>query len=290
MEDRRHARLATNELAGSGSCRRSRDPLLGLRGSPREPLPTRVDGLPDLPPAYDATLERGLEQLGLRLDGRQRAAIDMHVRLLRAWNAATNLTAIVEPAAVATHHVLDSLTAVDALRRRSIAGLLDLGSGGGFPGIPLALTVPVRRALLVESIGRKASFLSAAAGAVVTQMPGLRLEVVADRAERLARDPEHRGRWPAVTARAVASLGELIELAFPLLDRGGCLVAWKRGDIDRELAAAARAVAALGGGALEVVDVGLPSLAGNRLVVATRTGAVPASYPREPARRKRQPW
>ena len=105
----------------------------------------------------------------------------------------------------------------------------------------------------------------------------------------LAADSRHRGRWPAVTARAVASLADLVELAFPLLEPGGCLVAWKRGDIGAELASADRAVAALGGGTLEVQEVAVPGLDGHKLVIATARGHSPATYPRDPSTGKRPP-
>jgi 16S rRNA (guanine527-N7)-methyltransferase len=235
-------------------------------------------------------VRRGLIELGLDLDPTQWAAIDDHVRLLVAWNRAMNLTAIVEPDMVATRHVVDSLSGVDVLRRRGISRVLDIGSGGGFPGLALAIAVPLRHLCLVESTGRKAAFLTVAAAAVMARIPGLRVEVAAQRAEALARTPGWRETWEAVTVRAVGPLGELMELAFPLLERGGCLVAWKRGALEAELAGARRAATALGGATLEVMPVPVGALSDHRLVVATRTGAVPASYPRDPARRKRHPW
>ena len=88
-----------------------------------------------------------------------------HVRLLLAWNQAINLSAIRDPRAAVREHILDSLSAVELLRARQIDALLDLGSGGGYPGLPLALALPARRCLLVESVGKKAAFLSAAAHA-----------------------------------------------------------------------------------------------------------------------------
>jgi 16S rRNA (guanine527-N7)-methyltransferase len=183
--------------------------------------------------------------------------------------------------------VVDSLTALALLRARGADRLLDLGSGGGLPGIPLAASLPARDALLVEPVRKKAAFLE-----VVVAATGLgdRVGVATARAETLALDRAHRGRWPLVTARAVASLGELVELAFPLLDRDGCLLAWKRGDLAAELDAARRAMAALGGGRVDVHQVAVDGLAGHVLVAATRTGAVPDTFPRDPAARKRQPW
>lgn len=254
---------------------------------PPEPLPTRVDETPALPAAYDVALESGLAALSLTLTPEARSAIDGHARLLLAWTAAINLTAIRDPAAVAIAHVIDSLTGVSVLRDRGVDRLLDLGSGGGYPGIPIAAALPAARALLLEPIRKKAAFIATAADAV-----GLDAIVQAApvRAEALAADDRHRGRWPAVTARAVAGLGELIELSFPVLEPGGILVAWKRGDLEREWAGGERAVATMGGGTLEVVPVEVPGLEGHYLVVATAQGAAPAAYPRAPGVRKRRPW
>jgi 16S rRNA (guanine527-N7)-methyltransferase len=254
---------------------------------PREPLPTRVEETPALPAAYHAALDAGLAALDLALTPVAQAAIDGHARLLLAWTSAINLTAIRDPAAVAVAHVADSLTAVTLLRERGVDQLLDLGSGGGYPGLPLAAVLPAARALLIEPVAKKADFLSVAITA--TGLADV-VEAAAVRAEALAADPRHRGRWPAVTVRAVANLADLVELAFPLLAPGGCLVAWKRGDLAAEMAAADRAMDALGGGSLVVQAVDIPGLEGHRLVVATPRGRVPSGYPRDPAARKRRPW
>lgn len=253
----------------------------------REPLPTHVRDTPPLPSGYDDALTAGLEGLGLSLDPAARAAIDGHLRLLLAWTASVNLTAIRDPVVAATAHVLDSLSAVPLLRRHGVDRFVDLGSGGGLPGIPIAAALPATEARLVESVGKKARFLEVAADAI-----GLtgRIAVEPVRAEALAADPDHRSAWPAVTVRAVAALAELVELAFPLLRPGGMLVAWKRGELGEELAAGGRAVAALGGGTLDHAPVDIPGLDGHVLVVATRTGDVPDGFPREPAHRRRGPW
>ena len=254
---------------------------------PRKPLPTRVDQTPDLPPAYEAALGRGLDDLGLDLSPDARAAIDGHARLLLAWTEAINLTAIREPGVVALAHVVDSLSAVPLLRERAIDRFVDLGSGGGYPGLPLAAALPAARALLAEPIGKKAGFLGTVIAAV--GLGGI-AEAATVRAEVLASDARHRGRWPAVTARAVARMADLVELAFPLLAPGGILIAWKRGDLAVELAAAERAMDALGGGRLDLRPVHVPGLDDHRLVVATVGGRVPAIYPRDPGTRKRRPW
>jgi 16S rRNA (guanine527-N7)-methyltransferase len=253
----------------------------------REPLPTRVEGLPELPPEYGLVLDAGLTELGLDLPSGARTAIDDQVRLMLAWTAAINLTAIREPAAVARAHVLDSLTAIAALRARGIRRILDLGSGAGYPGLPLAVALPADRVLLVEPVGKKARFLETVVAATGV---GEHVGVVVSRAEALAADPAHRGRWPAITARAVASLADLVELSFPLLAPGGVLVAWKRGDLVAEVAAAQRAIEALGGGSINSAAAGVTGLEDHRLVLIAPRGRAPSGYPRDPAARKRRPW
>jgi 16S rRNA (guanine527-N7)-methyltransferase len=247
----------------------------------------RVEATPPLPAAYDDALTTGLADIGVELTTAARVAIDGHVRLLLAWTQAINLTAIRDPAAVAMGHVLDSLSAVPWLRARSPDRILDLGSGGGFPGLPIAAALPGAAVTLLETIRKKTAFLR-----TVVDATGLadRVAVVTGRAEELATKPTQRGAWSVVTARAVASTADLTELAFPLLEPRGVLVAWKRGDLGAELAAARRAIDALGGGALDVHDVAIGGLAGHRLVTIRRTGRVPDVYPRDPAARRRRPW
>lgn len=272
--------------AGSGTSA-AHDRTTGpVRSRDRAPLPTRVTGLPELPPTYRLAVDRGLADLGIVLDVGASRAIDDHVRLFLAWNAKVNLSAIREPDDVAREHVLDSLSALAHLRGRAIDAFVDLGSGGGFPGLPLAFALPARRVLLVDSVAKKARFLVAAAGA--TGAAG-RVRVAATRAEALATDRREREAWPAVLARAVASLPELAELAFPLLARGGVLVAWKRLPLADELAAAGPALAALGGGPLEVVPSGVAGLEDHVLVVARKIRGTPPGFPRSPAERRRRP-
>ena len=198
--------------------------------------------------------------------------------------------------------MLDSLTAVDALRRLRIRTFLDLGSGGGFPGIPLAVALPAGRTLLVDSIAKKARFLGVVAAAVGGD-GSIRAE--AARAELLAANAAHRGRWPAITVRAVAPLAELVELGLPLLGARGLLIAWKTavvresGALDAELAAARSALAAIDRDAtMEVltpipdpVPASLADLAGHRLVIVERgRRAIASEWPRNPAARHREPW
>jgi 16S rRNA (guanine527-N7)-methyltransferase len=182
--------------------------------------------------------------------------------------------------------VLDSLAAIPLLRRHGARALLDLGSGGGYPGLPLASALGLDRVLLVDSVGKKVRFLETVIGAT-----GLGARVAAEvaRAEALAADTHDRESWPVVTARAVGSLAVLVELALPLVAPGGVLVAWKRAPVEAELAAAGPALAALRAGPVSVVPAGLPGLEAHRLVVVPRGGPIDPRFPRDPAERRRRP-
>lgn len=241
--------------------------------------------------ASRGALERGLRLLGLDLDRATLVAISRHAALVLTWTRRLNLTATRDPEAFVRDHVLDSLAAVALLRARGIDRFLDLGSGAGLPGIPLALALPARDCLLVEATAKKATFLELAA-AELGRADTIR--VAAARVEELARDPHERGSWPAVTARAVGSLAELVELALPLLRPGGLLVAWKAGRVIDELPAAERAAGALGGGQPELVSPDRPALrdllGGRRLVIVEKIRATPDGFPRPPAARRRRPW
>jgi 16S rRNA (guanine527-N7)-methyltransferase len=206
--------------------------------------------------------------------------------MLLAWNESINLSGIRDPAAIALEHVLDSLTGLPLLRRAGVEEFLDLGSGAGYPGLPLAIALPASRALLVESIGKKARFL-----AVVAEALGMsdRVRIAATRAETLAADPHHRGRWPAVVARAVCDMTELAELSLPLLAIGGALVAWKKSTLDAELDDAERALPFLGGRLAAREPVTVPGLEDHVLLVVEKVAYTPAEFPRDPASRKSRP-
>ena len=250
----------------------------------RDPLPTDVAGLPDLPDAFHDALDRAIPPMAMTLEPAARTAIEAHVRLLIAWNSRLNLTAIRDPVAIAIDHVADSLSAIPLLRESSVRQVLDLGSGGGFPGLPIAAVLPAGRALLVDSIAKKARFLAAAVKAAgLAGTTG----VATARAEDLARG-EQRERWPAVVARAVGSVADVAEIGLSLTAVGGILVIWKRRPIEAELAEAADLVEALGGGPSRLLASNVPERPDNVLVVVAKVRRTPPDYPRDPALRRRR--
>lgn len=280
------------------------------RGDARPDLPRSAERLPALDDAFWLTIDSGLALLGLEASAGARAATDAHARLLIAWNEHINLTALRDPQQIARGHVLDSLAAVPLLRRLAAASagrrgsrglrILDLGSGGGYPGLPVAVMLPVERCALVDSVRKKAAFLQVAAQAAqrAIELAGEQppsIDAIAERAEDLADDPLHRQGWDVVLARAVGSVAEVVELALPLLALGGHAIAWKRdagrGSLAREVAAAERVVQAAGGSRPRVVAADESGRLGEpdrRLVLVRKVRPTPDRYPRPPAERRRQ--
>lgn len=227
-------------------------------------------------PAIAATLPAGFAD-----------AAERYVDLLLDANARLNLTRVTEPTAIARRHLLDALSALPLVDTNAPSIALDLGSGGGVPGIVLALARPAIVWTLVDSIGKKCDALRAFAEALGIGS----LSVIAERAEVLGRDPRHRERYELVTARACATLPVLVEYALPLVAVGGTLIAWKGSLIatDDEMVRGARAAARLGGGTPAVHETGIPSLGDHRLVTVGKMGPTPANYPRRPGEPARRP-
>jgi 16S rRNA (guanine527-N7)-methyltransferase len=179
--------------------------------------------------------------------------------------------------------------------------VVDIGSGGGYPGIPLGLALGVSLLSLVDSVGRKVRFLEVAGAAVQAALGDaatLVVEALPVRAETLAAG-DRRGSWDVATVRAVGSVAECAELALPLLRIGGLLVVWKRdgADVDTdpaqdvvrdEVDAARPLIGTLGGGSVEVVPAGVPGAPGHRLVLVRKERPTPTSFPRDPAARRSQ--
>ena len=212
-------------------------------------------------------------------------AAEAYVALLLAANARLNLTRIVEPGEVARLHLLDALSALPLLDAAAPGRALDLGSGGGVPGIPLALARPEVSWLLVDSVGKKVDALAS----FVDQLRLSNVTVLAERAETLGHDSAHRERYDLVTARACAALPVLAEYALPLLRVGGALLAWKRAPLDEELGTGRAAAAHLGGGAPQLHPSGHRALSDHRFVVVPKERPTADRFPRRPGQASRRP-
>ncbi len=232
-------------------------------------------------------LGREAARLGVALTSAQLALCERYASELVDRNASVNLTAITEPADIARKHFLDALTALAARRWTGRERLVDVGSGAGFPGLPLRIALPSLDVTLVESVGKKARFLED-----VTALLGLGdVEVRCERAEALARD--RRAAYDVATARALGTLGTVLEYMLPFLRVGGEAIVWK-GRLDAELSSAERALRSLGGEVSAIVptaSLGVGDLLpGRHLVVVRKTRPTPERYPRPAAQMKKRPW
>ena len=239
-----------------------------------------------------SALVDGARSLGIDLTSRQLAQLDQFGAMLREGNQRVNLTRITNPAEIETRHFLDSLTAAMPLLEPLQAGrdlrLVDVGSGGGIPGIPLKIAFPQIRVSLVESVRKKADFLRQ----TIAQLQLTDVDVLAARAETAARDPTHRDAYDWATARALGSLPVVIELCAPFLLPGGLLVAQRGGNLDADLAAAAPAFKALKLWARVPMPIHVEGLStdGRRgLIVGEKYAATPETYPRRPGMARKRP-
>jgi len=249
-------------------------------------------------------LREGARGLGLYLTAEHVRAFQTYYRELGAWNRRLNLTTVTRYEDVQLKHFLDSLTCLLSLplpgadRGQQLPNVvplsskdtpllcIDVGTGAGFPGLPVKILRPALNMTLLESSNKKITFLEH-----LVKCLGLQgVELLWSRAEEAGQDAHHRERYDVVLARAVADLPVLVEYCLPLCRRGGCFVAQKGADIEDELERAQAAIHLLGG---ELREVKILHLAGLReprsLVVMDKVGPTPAKYPRRPGMPNKRP-
>ncbi len=247
-------------------------------------------------------LREGAKLLGLTVSAERLAAFECYYRELASWNSRFNLTTITDYADVQCRHFLDSLSCLLAFPRREGEAAqipdtvplqleprqicLDVGTGAGFPGLPIKIMLPDTRLTLLEATGKKVTFLLH-----MVDVLGLDdVRVIHGRAEDVAHDPEERGKYDVVLARAVASLPVLAEYCLPFCRIGGRFIAQKAEGIADEVAAGQEAVDVLGGVLKERKSVAVPGIPEPRtLVVYLKARPTPHDYPRRPGVPTRRP-
>jgi 16S rRNA (guanine527-N7)-methyltransferase len=235
------------------------------------------------------TLIAGALELNIRLTDHHLTAFEIYYRELTSWNQRFNLTAITDREGVLVRHFLDSLSCLKVLPWVDLAAgarVIDVGTGAGFPGLPLKIICPGMRLTLLEATRKKVTYLE-----YVAQVLGLRdVEVIHGRAEELGHNLDHREGHDWALARAVGEMATLAEYLLPLVQVGGAMLAQKGEDAAVEVQASDAAVAALGGRVRQLVPVELRGLAETRyLVVVDKVASTPDKYPRRPGIPKKRP-
>jgi 16S rRNA (guanine527-N7)-methyltransferase len=238
-----------------------------------------ADPLPPLAPTPAFLAEA--DSFGIAFDDGDLDRLGRYLALLLDANSRFNLTAITDPAEAWMKHVFDSLTLMPLLEAAEAKDVIDVGSGGGLPGIPLAIAMPGVRFTLLEATGKKAAFLREAVEALA--LPNV--EVISERAETIGRDRDrHREQYDAVLARAVGKLRVLLELTLPLARVGGLVITIKGASAGQEVEDAAGALHALHGQVVHTTRT--PT---GTILVVEKLRPTGKLYPRLPGEPKRAP-
>jgi 16S rRNA (guanine527-N7)-methyltransferase len=202
------------------------------------------------------------------------------------WNQKFNLTAIRDVESIRTKHFLDSISCVLAWKSTPPTHVIDVGTGAGFPGIPLKILYPNLKLTLIESVGKKVKFCEH-----IVEVLGLeQVEVIQARAEDLGQDSRHREKYEWAIARAVANLNVLSEYLIPLVRIGGTVLAQKGESGPAEAQSAEQAMKVLGGKLKQLIPVNLPGVVDDRyLILVDKVAATPPKYPRKPGVPTKQP-
>jgi 16S rRNA (guanine527-N7)-methyltransferase len=232
----------------------------------------------------------GAAKLGIQLNSRQIGQFELYYQELIEWNTRINLTAISDYRSVQVKHFLDSLTITLALPAQEVTNpdfrTIDIGTGAGFPGLPLKILLPQSNLMLLESTAKKVSFLQH----VIRKLDLENVEVVNSRAEEAARLPLYRQQFALVLSRAVALLPTLVELTLPFCRVDGRCIVQKKGEVEHEVSSAKWAISVLGGKLEEIRAVELEEFSDARyLVIIDKIRPTPDRYPRRAGLPKRRP-
>lgn len=239
----------------------------------------------------EAEFTEGLKRFGLVADKRQLEAFEAYYKQLIQTNTVMNLTTITEKQDVYRLHFLDSLSLIPAAEKAEISlppdcRMIDVGTGAGFPGVPLKIMLPKIRLTLLDSLKKRLNFLSS----VIQENNLSDVELVHARAEDGARDPKLREKYDIAVSRAVASLPVLCEYCLPYVRVGGYFAAYKTASVSDEIRDAEHAIRTLGGKTVSTIFFTLPGTNVQRAIVFIQKCAkTPKAYPRKAGTPKSNP-
>jgi len=235
---------------------------------------------------YKEILEISLKKLGIEANNQVIESFLLYMEILIRTNKEFNLTSITEPTEIIYKHFIDSLAVIPFLNENNNVRIIDIGTGAGFPGIPLKIIKPNYRVTLVDSTKKKVNFLKM----ICDELKLKDVECIHARAEELARDIDYREKYNMALSRALAPLNLLLELSLPFVKVGGIFIAYKSKEAHNEIEVAKTALEVLGGQITDVKEIEIPGLEGKRNLIFIKKVTVSSStYPRRPGIPQKKP-
>ena len=230
--------------------------------------------------------ESKLNEIGITLSNKQKEQFDKFYELLVEWNKVMNLTWIIEYEEVVKKHFIDCIKAFKSDAIKNANTVIDVGTGAGFPGLPIAIMNPEVKVTLLDSLNKRINFLNT----VINELGLENIETIHGRAEDFAKQPAYREQFDLCVSRAVANLATLSEYCIPYVKKDGLFVPYKSGEIDEEVGQAKKAVHVLGGKLEKVIKFQLPGTEiGRSFVVTKKVQNTAKKYPRKAGLPSKEP-
>lgn len=231
-------------------------------------------------------LKDGTEKMGIEISHDQAEQFVRYKNILLKWNQKMNLTAITEEREIIIKHFLDSLSCIQTGYLRNEGKMIDVGTGAGFPGIPLKILLPDIKLTLLDSLKKRIGFLEE----VCSELNLDKIEFVHGRAEDLGQNKDYREKYEYVVSRAVATLNILVEYCLPFVKIGGHFICQKGPKLIEEMKDAKKAIEILGGKIVEQIEIGLPlSDRDHHILVIEKIKQTPIKYPRKAGKPSKNP-